>query len=323
MSRPRFAWCVVLLLGGLGMGASCRNTRAPAGGASDPRPAPSDAPRAAAHPAEITEIPGLDVADLSASEREAFWSLANEELSTCGDPVSLAVCARDHRPCRTCVPALRFLSRMVRDGRSRDDASEQLRLRYGATNAATVNTTGAPALGPESAPVTLVEFSDYECPHCAHAIPIIRQVEHDFPGRLRVVHMNFPLSGHTHALAAARAGLAAGRQGKFWEMHDLLFANQRSLEPADIDRLARQLGLDLARFHSDAASAEVEAAIQATRHEGERLEISGTPTIYINGRRYELPVERAMLRDWIQEEIDARGASAPFISTEIDAGSGR
>lgn len=305
MSRSRYAWCVVLA--GLSLGASCRSSRVtPSADAS----ARSDSGRAAAatRSGDVTEIPGIDLADLSSNERESFWALANEELSTCGEPFSLAVCARDRRPCRTCGPALRFLARMVRDGRSRDEASEQLRLRYSASNAAQVNTTGAPSQGPADAPVTLVEFSDYECPHCAHAIPIIRQVEHDFPGRLRVVHMNFPLSGHTHAMAAARAALAAGRQGKFWEMHDLLFTNQRALEPADITRYAQQLGLDAARFRADSASPEIEAAITATRREGERLEISGTPTIYINGRRYELPIERPMLRDWIQEELDAVGA---------------
>lgn len=306
MARPRLALCVVLVLAGVGLGASCRNNRVAPAGNGPATPAGGDAQAAApARTGDVTEIPGIDLADLSASERESFWSLANEELSTCGDPYSLAVCARDRRPCRTCVPALRFLARLVKDGRSRDDASEQLRLRYAPANAVQVNTTGAPSLGAADAPVTLVEFSDYECPHCAHAIPIIRQVEHDFPGRLRVVHMNFPLSGHTHALAAARAALAAGRQGKFWEMHDLLFTNQRALEPADIARYAQQLGLDAARFRTDSASPAVEAEIAATRHEGERLEISGTPTLFINGRRYELPIERPMLRDYIQEELDA------------------
>lgn len=308
MARPRLAWCVVLVLAGLGLGASCRNNRvapSPDGAARAPGADASRAPSPAAREGDVTAIPGIDLADLSSTERESFWTLANEELSTCGEPYSLAVCARDRRPCRTCQPALRFLARMVRDGRSRDDASEQLRLRYNPANAAQVNTTGAPSHGPEDAPITLVEFSDYECPHCAHAIPIIRQVEHDFPGRLRVVHMNFPLSGHTHAMAAARAALAAGRQGKFWEMHELLFTNQRSLETADLNRYAQQLGLDMARFRADSASPEVEAAIQATRREGERLEISGTPTIFINGRRYELPIERPMLRDWIQEDLDA------------------
>lgn len=308
MSRPRFEWCVVLVLAGLGLGASCRNNRAqptPDGAAR-----PSDAARTPSAPrtGDVTEIPGIDLADLSNNERESFWALANEELSTCGEPYSLAVCGRDRRPCRTCMPALRFMARMVRDGRSRDEASELVRLRYSPSNAAQVNTTGAPSQGAADAPVTLVEFSDYECPHCAHAIPVIQQVEHDFPGRLRVVHMNFPLSGHTHAMAAARAALAAGRQGKFWEMHALLFTNQRALETADLARYATQLGLDMARFRADIALPELDAAIAATRREGERLEISGTPTIFINGRRYELPIERPMLRDWIQEELDAVAA---------------
>ncbi len=92
-----------------------------------------------------------------------------------------------------------------------------------------------------AATVTVVEFSDYECPHLRRGHPLLRQIERDLEGRIRVVHMNFPLSGHQHAMPAARAALAAGRQGKFWEMNDLLLQNQRHLETADIERYATQL----------------------------------------------------------------------------------
>jgi protein-disulfide isomerase len=109
-------------------------------------------------------------------------------------------------------------------------------------------------------------------------------------------------------MPAARAALAAGRQGKFWEMNDLLFQNQRHLETADIERYATQLSLDMTRFRADSASPEIEAQIQASRREGERLQINGTPTIFINGRRFELNLDRESLREWIQEELDAGGA---------------
>lgn len=289
------------------MGASCRNNRAqpqPTQEAADAAPAAPTPPPSG----NVTEVAGLDLAELSAAERETLWAIANEELSPCGDPHSLAVCARDRLACRSCLPALRFLARRVRDGYPRDQLSDHMRQRYSASSVVEIRTEGAPSHGSVAAGVTVVEFSDYECPHCAAAVPLLRQIARDLEGRIRMVHMNFPLSGHTHAMPAARAALAAGRQGKFWEMNDLLFQNQRHLEPQDIERYATQLGLDMTRFRADVASPEIEAAIQATRREGERLQINGTPTIFINGRRYELNLDRETLRDWIQEELDSGGA---------------
>lgn len=305
MSRPRLALAFVFVFGTFGLGASCRQGRNGSGAAGNN--ADGGAAQAAS-PASgdlITSVEGVDLTPLSSAERESFWAIANEELSPCGDPYSIAACAREHRPCRSCLPALRFLARRVQDGVSRDQASELLRARFSRDAVSRVNVGDAPSRGPADAPVTIVEFSDYECPHCRHAMPVLREVEREFQGRVRVVHMNFPLGGHIHAMAAARAALAAGRQGKFWEMHEKLFENQNALETADIDRYARELGLDLQRFHADIAAPEIEAEIQRTRREGERLQLQGTPTIYINGRRYDLPVERAPLHEWIQDEVDA------------------
>jgi protein-disulfide isomerase len=307
MSGSRLSLALVLLLGGLGLGASCRNNRTPtpvqAEGDRAAQVTPTPAPGGI-----VTEVRGLELGELSAAERETFWAIANDELSPCGDPHSIAVCARDRLPCRSCLPALRFLARRVRDGFPREQLSDHLRQRYAASSVVQIRTEGAPSHGSVAATVTVVEFSDYECPHCAAAIPLLRQIERDLEGRIRVVHMNFPLSGHQHAMPAARAALAAGRQGKFWEMNDLLFQNQRHLETADIERYATQLSLDMTRFRADSASPEIEAQIQASRREGERLQINGTPTIFINGRRFELNLDRESLREWIQEELDAGGA---------------
>ncbi len=311
MVRGRLALALVFVLGSLGMGASCRNGNPPRGASGAGASVGGDGGALRAVPlaaGTVTDVPGVDLSSLSAPERETFWAVANDELSPCGDPHSLATCAHDHLPCRTCLPAMNFLARRIQDGYGRDQLSELIQGRYSPAAVQHINTEGAPSHGSAMAAVTIVEFTDYECPHCGHAIPILQQIERDFEGRVRVVHMDFPLEGHTHAMAAAKAALAAGRQNKFWEMHDLLFANQRALEPTDIDRYATQLGLDLARLHADEASPEIEAQILATRREGERLNIQGTPTIYINGRRYDLNIEHDPLHQWVQEELDGAAA---------------
>ncbi len=303
MFRARIAVAVMLVFAVFALGASC-NRHSSGGntvGSPDVRNEPHAGPSNGAP--QVTDVPGVDLNALSQAERELFWAVANDELSPCGDPHSLAVCGRDHG-CASCIPALRFLSRRVQDGFPREQLGELVRARYARNEVVTIHTEGSPSRGPETAPVSVIEFSDYECPHCGRAAPILRDMEREFHDRVRVVHMHFPLSGHIHAMAASRAVIAAGRQGKFWELHDLIFANQSALEQADLDRYATQLGLDLTRFHADMQAPATEAKVAADRREGERLQIEGTPTIFINGRRYNLPLERQQLREWIQEEID-------------------
>ena len=153
--------------------------------------------------------------------------------------------------------------------------------------------------------ITIVEFSDFECPFCARAHrPLGRAVE-EFPGQVRLVFRHFPLSMHEHAASAAVAAEAAGAQGKFWEMHDLLFENQTELEPAAIARYAQSLGLDMNRFRTDFEDAELRARVDRSRAEGQRVGVNSTPTIYVNGR--ELPASQLdELVDYLREEIAAR-----------------
>ncbi len=150
MNRVRLGMALVFLLGGLGMGASCRNNRTSGSGAAPRVEGDAEAaPSVAAPGALVTEVQGLDLAALSAAERETFWAIANDELSPCGDPHSIAVCARDRLACRRCLPALRFLARRVRDGFPREQLSDHLRQRYAAsTVAADSHRGGARATAP-------------------------------------------------------------------------------------------------------------------------------------------------------------------------------
>lgn len=148
-----------------------------------------------------------------------------------------------------------------------------------------VNVDVSPARGPEDAPVTVVVFSDFQCPFCSKAERTLAQLDADYPGKLRFVFKNNPLPFHNNAKLAAKAALAAGEQGKYWEYHDALFADGSELDAESLGRHAEDLGLDIAKFRRAMASKALDAAIDADIAEAKRLDVKGTPTFFINGRR--------------------------------------
>lgn len=144
------------------------------------------------------------------------------------------------------------------------------------------------AEGPADAPVTLVEYGDYQCPYCGAAYPVVKRLQKALGKKLRFVFRNFPLTqAHPYALIAAETAEAAANQGKFWEMHDLLFEQQASLEPDIIPAWAEKLGLDLERLGNDIVQGVVEKQIQEDRQSGIRSGVNGTPTFFINGVRHD------------------------------------
>jgi protein-disulfide isomerase len=144
------------------------------------------------------------------------------------------------------------------------------------------------AAGPDDAPITLVEYGDYECPYCGMAYPIVERARKALGNQLRFVFRHFPLAeAHPHARLAAQAAEAAGAQGKFWEMHGTLFEHQDALEPDDILGYARSLGLDLARFTRELESGMYSRKVRDDFRSGVRSGVNGTPTFFVNGARYE------------------------------------
>lgn len=142
-----------------------------------------------------------------------------------------------------------------------------------------------PSIGPANAPVTIIEFSDFQCPFCQRVVPTLKQVQQKYGDRVRIVWKDFPLTQiHPQAFDAARAGNCAQEQGKFWEFHDQLFANQGALEIEALKRYAAAAGLDGARFAQCVDSGKYQARVQAGLEAGGRLGIGSTPTTFINGR---------------------------------------
>jgi protein-disulfide isomerase len=142
--------------------------------------------------------------------------------------------------------------------------------------------------GPAEAAVTLVEYGDYECPYCGAAYPIIKEVQERMGERLRFVFRNFPITtSHPHAEQAAEAAEAAAAQGRFWQMHDLLYENQQRLGDEDLRAYAGQLGLEVEPFDQELAEHVHAPRVREDFMSGVRSGVNGTPTFYINGLRYD------------------------------------
>jgi protein-disulfide isomerase len=161
--------------------------------------------------------------------------------------------------------------------------------------------------GPVDAPVTLLEYGDYECPYCGLAHPIVRAVEQEMAGALRFVFRHFPLTTvHPHAELAAEAAEAAGAQRKFWAMHDMLYENQQQLDPPRLLVYAETLGLDLKRFGSDLGQHVHASKVREDFLSGVRSGVNGTPSFFINGVRHDGPWDFATLLAAVRQAADAR-----------------
>lgn len=139
--------------------------------------------------------------------------------------------------------------------------------------------------GNEKAPVTIVEFSDFQCPYCAKLQSTLKEVLKAYPDDARLVFKDFPLSFHKQAKNAAKATYAAGEQGKYWEMHDIIFENYNKLTEDKFEEFATKLNLDISKFTADYGSGKYDKQIQQDINTGRSVGVSGTPTLFVNGKR--------------------------------------
>jgi protein-disulfide isomerase len=152
---------------------------------------------------------------------------------------------------------------------------------------APVNADEDHVLGPANAPVTLVEYGDFECPFCGRSYPAVRRIRGELGDRLRFVFRHYPRPEHPHARHAAQAAEAASGQGRFWEMHDQLFEHQDALTDGDLAQYAAAIGLDVERFRRDLTSRVNVDRVQRDIQSGSHSDVHGTPTFFINGTKHE------------------------------------
>jgi len=157
-----------------------------------------------------------------------------------------------------------------------------------------------PSKGPEDAPITIVEFSDFECPFCSRINPTLAQVRQNYADQVRIVFRQYPLPMHPNAVKAAEASLCAHEQGKFWEMHDVMFADQQQLGVEQLKAKASGIGLDPEDFNQCLDSGEYADEVQADLAAGAEAGVSGTPAMFVNG----IPISGAVPYDQLSSVID-------------------
>jgi predicted DsbA family dithiol-disulfide isomerase len=302
-SFPSLRWAPATpLLLGVWVAFGCSFAARPAQAAPPPAGArPDKGPATSAD--DNTPPAGIDISKLDDFERKVFFRVVNHESSACGKGHSLLYSAKHDSSCRASFYAVRYVARLVDSGFTDSEIGEKLDKRFRTPRHGRIDTREAPSKGNAAARVTIVEFVDYECPHCKHAQTVVRQLVDDYPADVRVYFKHFPLSGHPMAKLAAEGAVAAHKQAKFWPYSDKVWSNSDNLSPAIVEKAAKEAELDLGRWRIDKDSDAVKARVQADRSEGIDLGINATPTIFINGRKYDDSLETTSLKDWIDEEL--------------------
>jgi protein-disulfide isomerase len=259
--------------------------------------------RDSAEPENTLALPGIDTSSLVPREKHELDALVKELYAPCADvAVSVAQCLTEKRPCSRCAIAAKFIYDRVHDGQSREQIEEAYKARFDPSAAKSIPLDGSPSKGPAAAPVTIVEFADFECQHCKNLEAVLGEVLASHPNDVRLVFKFYPLVQiHHYAEPAARAAIAAMAQGKFWQMHDLLFANQEHLGEESIRTYAKEVGLDVPKLEADMTA---QAATDRIAKDGvlvRDLAVDHTPTVYVNGRYVDHP--QTELEDWVQQEL--------------------
>jgi len=260
----------------------------------------------------ITNLPGIDLGGLSPAQQTTVLKLLRENECTCGCGMKLAECRVKDPNCGYSRGLASAMIDAIKGGKSAADAiaaARASRFAHGPQrdklleDPVPIVTAGAPVIGPANAPVTLVEFSDFQCPYCVKATPELQAVLKAYPTQVKLIFKEFPLDRHSQAAVAAAAALAAHKQGKFWPLHDALFAQNGRLSHEIIVSLAGNIGLDMTRFNSDFNSAEIKKAVAKDVDDGENAGVDSTPTLFIDGQHYNGPLTMAALKPVLDAKL--------------------
>lgn len=271
--------------------------------------ASAQAPRAAT---ALTSFPAVDTSKLDPAMQQAFAKMANEEMCPCSCPKSLGACMQTDQ-CRPATLLGAWIVELLAEGVApqvlHEAVTRELTSGYPAA-ARTPDTRGFGAKGSNTPAITIVEYADFECAHCRATAPVLAELVKNHP-EVRVVFKHYPLQFHAMARRAAAAAEAANRQGKFWQMHDAIFATQDLLSDELLIGHAKALGLDVARFKKDLDDPEIGKRIEASRAEAASFGIDSTPSFLVNGRPYHLARSLDGFELRLQMESERATSSCP------------
>lgn len=246
----------------------------------------------------------VDLKELRDSEKTAFFRLIGKYPSACGKAHSLLLSLKNDPRCRRSVFAARYIARLFKAHLLDSEVEEHYDQRFGPVQKHEIDVKDAPMRGEPHAAIVLVEFSDFQCPHCKHLQAPLERVLEEYRGQVRLYFKQYPIErNHPYAKLAAQAALAAGKQGKFWPFHDKLFGgDQEKMDMPVLEKVARDLKLDLKKWKGDIDG--MRARVERDHADGEKVEISATPSLFINGKLYRGPHLFEELKDWIDEELN-------------------
>ncbi len=256
-------------------------------------------------------LPAVDFTALTSAQKALALKVLRANGCPCGCGMKMAECRTKDPSCSYSKALANIVVASVKNGGNEAavlaavDASPLMHRAAPKTLEAPVviPIEGAPFTGPKDARVTLVEFSDFQCPYCAQAVGQLNAVLKAYPSQVKLVFKQFPLDTHSQAALAAAAAVAAHRQGKFWPLHDAMFANRTKLSRKTILALAGSIGLDTRRFEQDWDSAAVQQTVAREQMEGDKAGVEATPTVFVDGQKYNGSLDLNAIRPIIEAEL--------------------
>ena len=258
-------------------------------------------------------LPGVDLTGLTPAQKVTVQKLLADRSCPCGCGYKLDECRVKDPGCGYSKGLAATIVSAIRSGKNEQealaaaDASSLAHVPQRDTRILSdpvqIPVAGSPLLGRADAPVKLVEFSDFQCPYCVVATPEVHRILKAYPDQVSLVFKEYPLDIHSQAALAATAALAAHKQGKFWEMHDGLFDLKGRLSREAIFAVASKIGLDMKKFEADLSSPEIQKAMVQDIQDGDNAGVSGTPTLFVNGRRYNANVTLDALKPVLDAQL--------------------
>ena len=270
---------------------------------------------------DTSKFKEVDFSGLSDAQIRTAIKIMQAEPCNCGCQMTVADCRDRDSSCRRSLIFARTVIDSLREGKSEAETVKTLRAKASTFVEAKlpddrgvvydIKVGSSPIRGPKDAPVTIFEFSDFQCPYCANLQSTLEQVLKAFPKDVRLVYKQYPLNIHQYARQAAAASLAAHEQGKFWQIHDKMFQNFTAINEENIKRWAREAGLNMAEFEKGMQSGKYEPVIQKDMTDGAAAKVIGTPTLFVNGRRVEERTFEAFKKMILDELAALKGGPAP------------